>query len=86
MEEIIHLVDPKSGTWYHMDTKFRLWSCDCKQDKLFKVSLCLTIDNVLDKEGILRDLNREINDKRKELGFLISETLEDGYKRLLNNK
>lgn len=88
-EKIRHIADTKSGIFYHLDENNMVWTCNCsKKNPNERGSLCITITQELKLEGELNDLKRQINDKRKELGFLTSETLEEGYKRLLesNNK
>jgi len=81
-----HVADTKSGEFYHLDGDNMVWTCDCKHDWNNRVSLCITVTPGLKTEGELNDLKRQVNDKRKELGFLVSETLEEGYKRLLDSK
>lgn len=61
-----HLVNPLTKEWFEYDDRYRLWSCACKDG----VSLCLTLDDCLLKEGELRELKRKIAQKRKELGLL----------------
>lgn len=72
---MIHLVNPKNEVWYHLDEKNRVWTCPCKSSTQDKVSLCLTIDESLAREGELRELGRLINDRRKQLGLKINELM-----------
>ena len=76
MKPVVHTT---TETWYYLDDNFNVWS-----DPVKGVSLCLTQTPELKKEGELRELERQIAQLRKELGFLQSETLEEGYRRLLN--
>ena len=67
MEEITHLVDPAKEVWYHKDKLGHLWTCSCRGSD---VSLCITIDESLKREGELAELNRQIAQKRNELKLL----------------
>lgn len=64
-----HIVDPKTEEWFHLDDKYNVWSCDCTESGM-KVSLCLSQCSHLIDEGELRNIKRQIAQKKKELGIL----------------
>lgn len=84
--EWVHVADTNSGTFYHLDADYNVWTCDCTLPVESRVSLCLSQCRHLKKEGEYNELKRKIAQARKTLGFLQSETLEEGYKRLLKEK
>ena len=45
-----------------------------------KIELCLTLNEELKKMGELRELDRKIAIRRKELGFLSTKSIEDNLK------
>lgn len=62
-----HLVNTLTNEWFHVDERNRLWTCPCTEGHA--VSLCITVDESLSKKGVLRDLERAIAMKRKDLGL-----------------
>ncbi|MEK6882051.1 MAG: hypothetical protein AABY22_20705 [Nanoarchaeota archaeon] len=64
-----HYVDPLTKNWIHIDEDHNVWSCPCRSGH--SISLCLTIDETLKKEGELNELKHQIAMKRKELGLLV---------------
>lgn len=77
MKKNFHVVDPATSEWYHIDERRRLWTCDCRDENDVHVSLCLTLDDSLVKEGEIRELDRQIAMKRKMLGLKIGEPMPD---------
>lgn len=65
-----HIADPKTKEFFHLDERYRVFSCDCKMDANMRVSLCLSICDCLKDEGELREIKSQIARKRKELGLL----------------
>jgi len=70
-----HLVNTQTEKWYHLDEFYRIWTCACMKPPEEQVELCLTIDESLKREGELRDLDRQIAKKRKELGLKVGEPM-----------
>lgn len=64
-----HVVNTLTQKWYHVDQWNRLWTCSCTDELEKQISLCITIDESLARKGELRDLDRKIAEKRKELGL-----------------
>lgn len=81
-----HLVNPVTNEWYHLDENNLVYTCPCRNSVEDQVSICISITKELEMEGTIRELEREIAQKRKELGFLSTETLEEGFVRLLADK
>ena len=71
MNIVGHVVNTIDEKWYHIDDKFNLWTCNCREGEN-SVSLCLSQCDHLQDEGELRNLKRIIAEKRKELGLLQS--------------
>lgn len=67
-----HIVDPKTEEWYHLDGRYRVWTCDCIKNT--GVSLCLSISDELLSEGELREVKSQISRRRKELGLLYDKS------------
>ena len=65
-----HYVNTKTNKCVLIDNDYRVYTCSCKNPDV-EVMLCLTLDESLKKEGELRELNRQIAVKRKELGLLL---------------
>ena len=63
-----HLVNPNTKEWFHYDDRYRLWTCDCKDEK--GVELCLSVCDCLKNESELREVKRQIAIKKKELDDL----------------
>jgi len=74
---IQHVVNPLTKNWYHVDSKYNLWSCNCDQPEEKRVSLCLSISPLLEAEGEYNDIRRKVAEKRKELQLLESMTIKD---------
>lgn len=68
--EFEHIVNPKTEKWYHLDKNNLVWTCDCRMEADKRVSLCISICEHLKAEGELREIKRQIAEKRKELGLL----------------
>ena len=60
------VVNPLTKEWYGVDEDHKMYT-----DPTKPVSLCLTLDETLKKEGELNEINRQIAQKRKELGLLM---------------
>lgn len=69
--------DPKSGKWYHIDARYRVWGCSRMEPLEKQVSLCLAIDELLKRKGELQALEREIAIKRKQLGLKVGDPMTE---------
>jgi hypothetical protein len=67
-----HICNPQTEEFYHLDEYYNVWTCDCKSSVDTRISLCLTQCEYLQEEGKLREIKREIAQKRKELGLLLA--------------
>ena len=74
----VHVANPETGEFFHMDELHRIYTCPCMlpHDKK-KISLCITLCDCLLKEGELRELDRQIAQKRKLLGLKYSDAMPE---------
>lgn len=82
--KIQHIVNPATKEWYHIDENYLVHTCNC-MEKEYPLSLCLSVCSCLKLEGDLREVEREIAVRRKELGLLHTVKMED-IQELMNKK
>lgn len=84
--KVRHVVETHTKTWFHLDDNNLVYNCDCMKPIDEQVELCLSICPHLKAEGELRVVEREIAQRRKELGMLQSVKIEDIQKFMEGGK